>query len=98
MSAPRHEQSFWWGWAQSAALGLAFPSTVCCGPQVQKAALALGGCRGFTAFSGALQTSRGWGEWGAPRPPHILRPVFAAVKTSLAVAELRFVKELQEGL
>lgn len=53
---------------QSAAWGLAFPSTVCWGTPVQKAGLAFGACLGFTAISGALQTSRRWVSV-APRRP-----------------------------
>lgn len=46
------------GLAQSAALGLARPGTLCGRPPAQKAALAPGDGRGLAGTSGALRTSR----------------------------------------
>lgn len=84
-----------WG-SQSAALGLAFPSSACGGTLVQNADLALAAGLGFTAMSGALQTSRDWGECGCPEPSAWSPPVFTTVKTSLAVAGPHFMKEPQK--
>lgn len=76
------------GRAQSAALGLARPGTLCGLAPAQKAALAPGDGRGLAGTSGALRRSRGVSV-AAPASSR-LAPASAAAKTSLARAELHF--------
>lgn len=76
------------GRAQSAALGLARPGTLCGLAPAQKAALAPGVGRGLAGTSGALRRSRGVSV-AAPASSR-LAPASAAAKTSLARAELHF--------
>ena len=83
------------GQAQSAALGLVRPGTLYGRPPAQKAALAPGDGRGLAGTSGALWTSRGISVV-APASAR-LGPASVVVKTSLALAELHFTREPQEG-
>ena len=83
------------GRAQSAALGLVRPGTLYGRPPAQKAALAPGDGRGLAGTSGALWTSRGISVV-APASAR-LGPASVVVKTSLALAELHFTREPQEG-
>lgn len=61
--------------------------------------MAFGGCLGFPAISGALQTNRRWVSVAPHRPlPGFPLALGASVKTSPAVAKLHFTEEPQEGM